>query len=78
MYSPCFECLNRYGHSYTEECNNKCDYARISKENKELINNAIIFPQTIGDMTFYSKTELFEWVENQQKINKRYIEKILE
>lgn len=32
MYSPCFECLNRYGHSYTEECDNKCRYANdISK-----------------------------------------------
>ena len=27
MYNPCFECFNRYGHSYTEECDNTCDYA---------------------------------------------------
>lgn len=33
-------------------------------EEKEL---GVIFPQTIGDITFYSKTELFEWVENMQK-----------
>ena len=65
MFSPCFECLNRYGHSYTEECDNKCGYAKEIKEYKELINNSIIFPQTIGDMTFYSKDELFEWVKNQ-------------
>ena len=25
------------------------------------------FPQTIGDITFYSKAHLFEWVKNQQK-----------
>lgn len=30
----------------------------------------IVFPQTIGDITFYNKTELFEWVINQQKMNK--------
>lgn len=28
------------------------------------------FPQTIGDMTFYSKAQLFDWVENQQKVDK--------
>lgn len=27
MYTPCFECLNRHGHSYTEECDNTCRYA---------------------------------------------------
>lgn len=35
-------------------------------EEKEL---DISFPQTIGNITCYSKAELFEWVENQQKIN---------
>ena len=34
----------------------------------------IIFPQTIGNMTYYSKTDLFEWVETQQQLNKKYIE----
>ena len=33
-------------------------------------NNMIIFPQTIGDITFYSKEELFNWVVMQQKMNK--------
>ena len=28
MYNPCFECLNRYGHDYTEECDTTCSYAR--------------------------------------------------
>jgi hypothetical protein len=27
VYNPCFDCLNRYGHSYTEECDNTCEYA---------------------------------------------------
>ena len=26
MYNPCFECFNRYGRSYSEEC--KCQYAK--------------------------------------------------
>ena len=29
MYNPCFECYNRYGKQYTEECDNKCDYANV-------------------------------------------------
>lgn len=36
MQSPCFDCLNRYGHSYIEECDTTCDYARVCLENKEL------------------------------------------
>lgn len=27
MYNPCFTCMNRHGHSYTEECDNTCQYA---------------------------------------------------
>ena len=27
MYNPCFECFNRYGKQYTEECDNTCEYA---------------------------------------------------
>lgn len=27
MYSPCFECLNRYGKQYTKECDSTCEYA---------------------------------------------------
>ena len=37
-------------------------------EEKELDN---YFPQTIGGITYYSKAELFEWVKNQQAINKK-------
>lgn len=65
MFEPCYEhCYLRYGKQYTAECDDECNYAKAVKENKELIENAIIFPQTIGDITFYSKAELFEWVES--------------
>ena len=40
-------------------------------EEKEFDN---LFPQTIGNITYYSKEELFEWVENQQKLNKILIQ----
>ena len=33
-------------------------------------NFIMIFPQTIGDVTFYSKGELMDWVITQQKMNK--------
>lgn len=29
MYSPCFDCMNRRGHSYTEDCDNTCEYANV-------------------------------------------------
>lgn len=33
--------------------------------------DSIVFPQTIGNIVFYSRKGLFEWIENQQKINKK-------
>lgn len=32
-------------------------------------NNCIIFPQTIGNITYYSKEKLIEWAEKQQALN---------
>lgn len=29
MYNPCFNCLNRYGHSYIEGCDTNCEYAQV-------------------------------------------------
>lgn len=29
MYNPCFECYNRYGHSYLKECDSICEYAHV-------------------------------------------------
>lgn len=40
-------------------------------EEKELDKS---FPQTIGNITYYSKAELFEWVKTQQELNRKYLE----
>ena len=32
MYNPCFECMNRYGREYSEECDHKCDYANLASQ----------------------------------------------
>lgn len=34
MYNPCFECLNRYGRKYSEECVNICVFAHEVHEIK--------------------------------------------
>ena len=34
------------------------------------ILDSIVFPQTIGNITYYSSEELIEWIENQQKLTK--------
>ena len=39
----------------------------------EYTKNALFFPHTIGDTTYYNKEELIEWVEEQQKFNKRIL-----
>lgn len=49
----------------------------LTEQLSDYEDNAIIFPQTIGNLTYYSKEELFEWVEYQQKINDK-INKIYE
>ena len=32
MYNPCETCYIRFGHSYTEECDEKCNYAATVKK----------------------------------------------
>ena len=49
-------------------------YYKLYEEPTEYDLN-IIFPQTIGDITFYDRHELIEWVINQQKLNKERISK---
>ena len=36
MYNPCFTCWNRFGHDYSSDCDNQCEYAQAVKELKEL------------------------------------------
>lgn len=38
----------------------------------------IIFPQTIGNITYYNKGELFDWVKNQQQNNEKSLSEALE
>ena len=67
MFNPCFEhCYVKYGKQYSEECDSKCEYAKLAKELEELKNNAIIFPQTIKNITFYNKKDFHEWVLGQE------------
>jgi predicted secreted protein len=37
MFNPCIDyCYIRYGREYTHECEDRCDYARVCKELREL------------------------------------------
>lgn len=29
MHNPCMECYSKYGHSYIEVCDSKCQYAKV-------------------------------------------------
>ena len=55
-----------YRVSVFEDNHYQDEYWFDAYEDKEV---GLIFPHTIGDITFYSKDELFEWVKNQQKLN---------
>lgn len=35
MYNPCFECYNRYGGGYNEECDTMCEYAHAINKLKQ-------------------------------------------
>lgn len=34
MYNPCETCYSRFGHEYTSDCDEKCEFASLVKENK--------------------------------------------
>ena len=36
MYNPCETCYNRFGHEYTPDCDEQCEFANLVKENKRL------------------------------------------
>ena len=59
-----------YRVSYFEDNHFKDEHWFDAYEDKELSASV---PQTIGNMTYYSKADLFEWVETQQELNKKYI-----
>lgn len=63
-----------------EECK---DYGEVSVYSDDIVHvlnsryqldNWLALPHTIGDITYYSKEELIEWVENQQKVYKELLE----
>ena len=56
-----------------DNMNQYCDYTCPNPEVKiysDCIKETLIFPHTIGDITYYIKEELIKWVEYQQKFNK--------
>lgn len=60
---------NVFGYCQVTACSKQFQNQTINTINIEKIDT-VIFPQTIGDITFYSSKELIKWVEDQQKINK--------
>ena len=56
LYNPCFECNLRYGHGYTEDCDNKCQYAKVVKEKlakidlEEMQSLLIVQPERAKDI----------------------------
>lgn len=35
MYEPCFACFNHYGKSYSKQCDETCQYAKVTKQLEE-------------------------------------------
>ena len=66
-----YTCQNRNalsGYCKLTACTER-SYGKIDVGNNIELD-AVIFPQTIGDITFYSGKQLVKWVEDQQKMNK--------
>ena len=55
-----------YGHCSVTACSK---YMKLVQAVYSKSNNIITFPQTIGNITFYTNKELIKWVEDQQRIN---------
>lgn len=61
MYNPCFDCLIRHGHSYTEDCDTICQYANALSKFKpfgsiEKVMEAADTKSIIGTWEDYSTT----------------------
>ena len=35
MYEPCFACFNHYGKSYSKQCDETCQYAKVTMQLEE-------------------------------------------
>ena len=71
-YSVLCENANAYGCCSVTACskylqtNETNNYTQL---NQTISLEKIIFPQTIGNITFYNAQQLIKWVEDQQRIN---------
>lgn len=63
LHSTWCELANPYGSCLVTAC------SKYLQKNQTTHSEQINFPQTIGDITFYSSKELIKWVEDQQRIN---------
>ena len=60
------ENANAYGSCSVTACSK---YMKLVQVIYPKSNNIITFPQTIGNITFYTNKELIKWIEDQQRIN---------
>lgn len=58
MYNPCLQCKLRFGKEYTNECDDKCDYANV-------IRNFRMINEKLED--YYKQQTNNEYVSEQQK-----------
>ena len=65
-HSMLCENANAYGSCNVTACSK---YMKLVQVIYPKSNNIITFPQTIGNITFYTNKELIKWVEDQQRIN---------
>lgn len=71
MYSPCMECKIRYNKEYSEECDNKCDYANISRRLKSANNKLEDYYNQQKNNNYLTDNEkrlICKVIENCQKI----------
>ena len=66
-HSMLCESANAYGRCSITACSKYISL--LTQEAHSDPNSIITFPQTIGNITFYSNKELIKWVEDQQRIN---------
>ena len=67
-HSTLCENANAYGRCSITACSKYMEL-QIQKIYSEVHDDIIAFPQTIGNITFYSNRQLIKWVEDQQRIN---------
>lgn len=68
-YSPCIDCMNRYGRTYSKECVNICDYAHYISIRDTLLEDKDKIIQKIEQQLSEEKSRVAALIARNARLN---------